>query len=72
VQISGHTDDIGDKTYNQKLSEQRAASVVQYLIDEGIPKEQLDTKGFGEAKPQVPNSSPENKAKNRRIEFEIL
>ncbi|PIY13111.1 MAG: hypothetical protein COZ18_00485 [Flexibacter sp. CG_4_10_14_3_um_filter_32_15] len=72
VQISGHTDDVGDKAYNQKLSEKRAASVVQYLINAGIPKEQLETKGFGEAKPQVPNTSPENRAKNRRIEFEIL
>ncbi|WP_338812877.1 OmpA family protein [Bernardetia sp. Wsw4-3y2] len=72
VQISGHTDNVGDKTYNQKLSEKRATSVVDYLINAGIPKTQLVIKGFGEVKPQVENNSPENKAKNRRIEFEIL
>ncbi|WP_375561858.1 OmpA family protein [Bernardetia sp. OM2101] len=72
VQISGHTDNVGDKTYNQKLSEKRATSVVDYLINAGIPKEQLVVKGFGEAQPQVENNSVENKAKNRRIEFEIL
>ncbi len=72
VQISGHTDNVGDKTYNQNLSEKRATSVVDYLINAGIPKEQLVIKGFGEAKPQVENNSVENKAKNRRIEFEIL
>jgi outer membrane protein OmpA-like peptidoglycan-associated protein len=72
VQISGHTDNVGDKSYNQNLSEKRATSVVDYLINAGIPKEQLVIKGFGEVKPQVENNSPENKAKNRRIEFEIL
>jgi outer membrane protein OmpA-like peptidoglycan-associated protein len=72
VQISGHTDNVGDRVYNQKLSEKRATSVVDYLINAGIPKEQLVIKGFGEVKPQVENNSPENKAKNRRIEFEIL
>ena len=72
VQISGHTDNVGDKAYNQSLSEKRATSVVEYLIAAGIPKMQLVVKGFGEVQPQVPNTSPENKAKNRRIEFEIL
>ncbi|WP_338767556.1 OmpA family protein [Bernardetia sp. ABR2-2B] len=72
VQISGHTDNVGDKIYNQKLSEKRATSVVDYLINAGIPKAQLVIKGFGEAQPQVENNSAENKAKNRRIEFEIL
>ena len=72
VQISGHTDDVGDKAYNQNLSEKRATSVVDYLINAGIPKAQIVVKGFGEIKPQVQNNSPENRAKNRRIEFEIL
>ena len=72
VQISGHTDDVGDKAYNQNLSEKRATSVVNYLTEAGIPKAQLETKGFGESQPQVPNTSLENRAKNRRIEFEIL
>lgn len=69
VLISGHTDSDGAPNYNQRLSEQRAQSVVQYLIREGIDPLRLYSAGFGENRPMVPNDSPFNKGRNRRIEF---
>lgn len=72
IEISGHTDDKGELDYNQKLSQQRAESVLQYLVKKGIDKTRLVAKGYGESKPIVPNDSEENKAKNRRTEVRIL
>jgi len=51
------------------LSEKRAASVAGYLTQKGIPPARIRTVGYGETQPLVPNTSPENKARNRRIEF---
>ena len=72
IEISGHTDDKGELDYNQKLSQQRAESVLQYLVKKGVDKTRLIAKGYGESKPIVPNDSEENKAKNRRTEVRIL
>ncbi len=72
VEIQGHTDDIGSEAFNLKLSQKRAEAVRQYLIDHGIEPDRLIAKGYGESKPIVPNDSPENRAKNRRVEFVIL
>lgn len=72
IQINGHTDDIGDASSNQVLSEKRAAQVAQYLIDLGIAAERIVYKGFGESQPRVANDSATNRALNRRTEFEIL
>jgi outer membrane protein OmpA-like peptidoglycan-associated protein len=72
IQINGHTDDIGDASRNQVLSEKRAAQVAQYLIDLGIAAERIVYKGFGESQPRVANDSATNRALNRRTEFEIL
>ena len=72
VQIAGHTDSDGSASYNQNLSEQRAASVFQYLVNHGIAASRLETIGFGESQPAVPNTSAANKAQNRRIEFTVL
>ena len=71
-QISAHTDDVGSAAYNLKLSEKRAKSVVEYLTDKGVKNDNLIAKGYGETKPIVPNDTDENKAKNRRVELEIL
>ncbi|MDP4220514.1 MAG: OmpA family protein [Bacteroidota bacterium] len=68
-EIDGHTDSDGDATKNQKLSEDRAASVKAQLTAMGIDGSRLSTKGFGSAKPLGPNDSPEGKANNRRVEF---
>ncbi len=67
--IEGHTDSDGDDVANQKLSEQRANSVLNKFVELGIDKSRLQSKGFGESKPMVGNDTPENKAQNRRVEF---
>ena len=72
VQVAGHTDSDGSSSYNQTLSEQRAASVFNFLVQRGVPARMLTTMGFGEAQPVVPNTSASNKAMNRRIEFTVL
>lgn len=69
TEIRGHTDDEGVASFNQLLSEQRAGSVRQYLIQKSVPSSRLAAKGFGEAQPMVPNDTSENREKNRRIEF---
>ncbi|OPL17659.1 MAG: hypothetical protein AVO35_09545 [Candidatus Aegiribacteria sp. MLS_C] len=72
VQIAGHTDSDGAESYNQTLSEQRAQSVFDYLVNSGIEARRLSTVGYGENQPVVPNTSAANKAMNRRIEFVVL
>lgn len=72
VRIVGHTDSDGSNSYNQGLSERRAQSVFNYLVNKGIPASRLSSSGAGEERPAVPNTSDANKAQNRRIEFEIL
>ena len=67
--IEGHTDSDGDDAYNQQLSEERAASVMNLLIQSGIDASRLDSKGYGESKPVDENSTSEGKANNRRVEF---
>ena len=72
IQISGHTDDVGTDFDNQKLSENRAKSVYDYLVANGIVATRLTYKGYGETKPIAPNNSDENRALNRRTEFTVL
>ncbi len=72
IEISSHTDDVGTNEYNQKLSQARAESVVNYLIGHGIDKSRLIAKGYGEGKPIAPNTTPEGRQKNRRTEFKII
>jgi outer membrane protein OmpA-like peptidoglycan-associated protein len=70
ISIEGHTDDVGDDASNQTLSEQRAAAVKAYLVDTfGIDAARLDTAGFGESKPAIPDTSPEARQQNRRVEL---
>lgn len=69
VEIAGHTDSIGTREYNQKLSERRANTVYRFLIEQGIPAHQLHLRGYGEDRPMVPNSTPYNRFLNRRVEF---
>jgi outer membrane protein OmpA-like peptidoglycan-associated protein len=72
IEISGYTDDKGDEKYNQVLSQKRAESVMDYLIQKGIDKIRLTAKGYGETQPIAPNDTEENKAKNRRTELKVL
>jgi OOP family OmpA-OmpF porin len=74
VEIGGHCDSRGSDAYNQALSQRRAAAVRAYLLENfpGLESGQLTAKGYGESRPQVPNTSDENMALNRRVEFEVL
>jgi len=67
--VEGHTDSDGDTGFNQNLSEQRAATVRNQLIEQGISSDRMVTKGFGEDMPVADNGTPEGKANNRRVEF---
>ncbi len=71
VEISAHTDDVGNDDSNMKLSEKRAKTVVDYLVSKNIKAERMTAKGYGETQPLVPNDTDENKAKNRRVQFKI-
>ncbi len=67
--VEGHTDSDGDAQFNKNLSEQRASTVLNTLVDQGIGRDRLVAKGFGEEVPVADNNSPEGKANNRRVEF---
>lgn len=72
IEIQGHTDNIGTAKYNMELSTNRAKSVYDYLVKEGIKKEQLSYKGYGYSHPIADNNTDSGRAKNRRTEFKIL
>ena len=69
VQVQAHSDNTGSASYNKKLSQKRAESVVQYLVDKNIEISRLEPVGYGEEQPIANNNSPEGRAKNRRVEF---
>jgi len=71
VIIEGHTDSDGSDQYNQKLSEQRAAAIAAYLRGKNLDLSSLTSVGYGESMPVASNSTPEGKAKNRRVEINI-
>ncbi len=71
LRVEGHTDDVGSDEFNQDLSLRRAQSVRSYLIQSGLPAKMIAAEGFGESQPLVPNDSPENRQKNRRVEIVI-
>ena len=71
ILIEGHTDNTGEDAYNQKLSENRAASVESYLITQGIKNSRVTTKGYGESQPLDANETEAGRQKNRRVEVAI-
>lgn len=72
IEIAGHADAVGPQTYNLRLSERRAKSVVKYLTDKGVSQKRITVVFYGEKKPIAPNNTPEGRRKNRRVEFKIL
>ena len=72
IEIQGHTDDIGPDKANLALSMDRAFSVMEYLLNNGIEKDRLRFKGYGETNPKVPNNSTKSRAINRRTDFLIF
>jgi len=69
--VAGHTDSTGSRESNQHLSEMRALSVSEFLIKNNVDRQRLSAVGFGETKPLVPNDTPSNRERNRRIEFSV-
>lgn len=72
IEVIGHTDNIGDQQYNQKLSESRAKFLVDRLIKYGVSEDRLTWKGYGMDKPIASNDTEEGRKKNRRIEFKVI
>ncbi|MEO0206245.1 MAG: OmpA family protein [candidate division WOR-3 bacterium] len=73
IEVQGHTDSRGSDSYNLKLSQDRAGAVKDYLVtNHNLDANRLIPKGYGESKPVAPNTTPENMAKNRRVEFVIV
>jgi len=72
IRVDGYTDNVGDAHYNLRLSEERAASVREALIQRGVDGGRLTTRGHGETNPIAPNKAPAGRAKNRRVEFIII
>ena len=72
VIATGHTDSIGTDAYNQKLSLRRANSVKAFLVSKGVPTDRIFTEGKGESQPVASNKTREGRAKNRRVEVEVV
>lgn len=73
LRVEGHTDDRGDETYGQRLSERRARTAANWLVrNAGFNADLISTKGFGEAAPVVPNTTAANRQKNRRVVITVL
>lgn len=72
LNIHAHTDDRGSRKYNLELSNQRAESVMEYLVKKGIDPSRMSFEGYGNSQPIADNNSDEGRARNRRVEFEIL
>ncbi len=71
IEIQGHTDSKGSESYNQKLSKSRAQEVSVYLVNNGIKRDRISTKGFGESIAKYDNNTENGRSQNRRVEFLI-
>jgi outer membrane protein OmpA-like peptidoglycan-associated protein len=71
IQLEGHTDSIGSEEYNQKLSEQRASAVRDYIVTQGVPGETVTATGFGKAQPVASNDTAAGRQRNRRVDMVV-
>jgi len=71
IEMSAHTDSKGSDEYNFKLSDNRARSVMEYILSKGIPASRITSQGYGETKPVADNDTDEHRQLNRRVEFKI-
>jgi outer membrane protein OmpA-like peptidoglycan-associated protein len=69
LEVEGHTDSVGSDEYNQKLSDNRAKSVADFLIKQGLKEEAITSKGFGESTPVADNTTATGRQQNRRVEL---
>jgi OOP family OmpA-OmpF porin len=72
AEIAGHTDSSGADDYNLRLSQERANSVLQFLVAQGIERNRLEARGYGEGRPVADNTSAAGRERNRRVEFQVL
>jgi outer membrane protein OmpA-like peptidoglycan-associated protein len=72
LSIAGHTDNVGNADANVKLSNERAKTVKDYLLSQGIKSNRFIAIGFGSARPVATNNTPEGKFENRRVEFALV
>lgn len=72
IEIGGHTDNVGNKEHNKKLSENRAKAVVDYLVEMGVKRYRLTAKGYADEIPVASNDTDDGKSKNRRTEIKII
>lgn len=72
ILVEGHTDDTGAEAYNLSLSEQRAKSVTDHLVANGMDRSRFEVRAYGETQPKYPNDSDANRSKNRRVELAIF
>lgn len=72
VEIGGHTDDTGSLNVNERLSQERALAVAEYVVSNGIPAHRVVSKGYGPSKPKASNRTAEGRAQNRRVDFTIM
>ncbi len=72
IEIGGHTDNVGSQEVNQRLSEERAKAVKDYIISEGIPVHRVESQGYSFNKPKASNRTAEGRAQNRRVDFTII
>jgi len=70
AEIGGHTDNVGQRPYNLKLSGQRAAAVKDWLIAHGVAGSRMTSAGYADTRPLMPNTSDENRFRNRRVELQ--
>jgi OOP family OmpA-OmpF porin len=71
VEIAGHTDSVGNATYNRELSERRANSVRKFFLDNGVAASRLKAVGYGEQQPIADNLTEAGRARNRRVELRV-
>jgi outer membrane protein OmpA-like peptidoglycan-associated protein len=69
--VGGHTDNTGSDDYNQKLSDQRAYAVKDFLVENGVGRERVEARGFGEGRPTASNETAQGREQNRRVEIQI-
>ena len=72
IRVEGYTDSQGPESYNQKLSERRAESVRNLLVDQGVDPSRIEAVGYGEARPVATNATAVGKAQNRRVEIKVI
>jgi outer membrane protein OmpA-like peptidoglycan-associated protein len=71
IEVEGHTDSVGSEEFNQKLSEQRAGAVRDYLVNSGVSANNVSSRGFGKLQPVATNDTADGRQRNRRVELVV-